>query len=195
MSIKSREALTFDDVLLEHLHSKVLPRDVNVSTRLTNRIRLNIPLISSAMDTVTEWQMAIAIALEPDQRVADALEIMKEERISGFPIVKDKILVGILTNRDLRFETNPSRKIYEIMTKNVVKARSGISIEKAKEILHRHRIEKLPLVDGKGRLKGLITVTDIEKRQKHPNSCKDTLGRLRVAAAVGVSFDREPRTE
>src|SRR3990172_11775444 len=232
MSIKSREALTFDDVLLEPLHSKVLPRDVNVSTRLTNRIRLNIPLISSAMDTVTEWQMAIAIALdggigvihknltvdeqaamvdrenkyesviiqkpltlEPDQRVADALEIMKEERISGFPIVKDKILVGILTNRDLRFETNPSRKISEIMTKNVVKARSGISIEKAKEILHRHRIEKLPLVDGKGRLKGLITVTDIEKRQKHPNSCKDTLGRLRVAAAVGVSFDREPRTE
>lgn len=229
---KIRNALTFDDVLLAPAHSKVLPRDVDVSTRLTNGIILNVPLMSAAMDTVTESHMAIAIAqeggigivhknltieeqasmvdkvkkfesvviqkpmtLSPDQRVEDALEIMKVEHISGFPIVKDGILVGILTNRDLRFETNPMRRISEIMTKNVVTARVGISIEKAKEILHRHRIEKLPVVDKKKRLKGLITVTDIEKRERFPNSCKDAYGRLRVGAAVGVSFDREARIE
>ncbi|MEK7774197.1 MAG: IMP dehydrogenase, partial [Deltaproteobacteria bacterium] len=230
--LKLRTALTFDDVLLEPALSRVLPRDVDVSTRLTNRIRLNIPLMSAAMDTVTESSMAIAIAqeggigivhknlsideqaamvdkvkkyesviirkpltLSPDQKVADALEIMKKEQISGFPIVKDGLLVGILTNRDLRFEKNHQRKISEIMTKNVVTAPAGISIEKAKEILHRHRIEKLPIVDRKRRLKGLITVTDIEKRETFPNSCKDGLGRLRVGAAVGVSFDREARIE
>ncbi len=231
-SPKIREALTFDDVLLEPVYSKVLPRDVDTSTRLTAKIRLNIPLVSAAMDTVTGWRMAIAIAqeggigiihknltiaeqaamvdrvkkfesavirnpltLHPDQMVRDALDIMKKENISGFPIVKDNILVGILTNRDLRFETDPTKKISEIMTKDVVTARAGISIEKAKDILHRHRIEKLPLVDTKGRLKGLITVTDIEKRQRFPRSCKDKLGRLRVGAAIGVSFDREERVQ
>lgn len=230
--LKVKNALTFDDVLLEPLFSKVLPRDVDVSTRLTNEIRLNIPLMSSAMDTVTESRMAIAIAqaggigiihknltideqaamvdkvkkyesviiskpmtLTPEQKVEDALDIMKKEQISGFPIVKDGILVGILTNRDLRFETNPNRKIADIMTTKVITAPYGTSIEKAKEMLHKHRIEKLPVVDKKMRLKGLITVTDIEKREKYPNSCKDDLGRLRVGAAVGVSFDREARIE
>jgi IMP dehydrogenase len=227
-----KDALTFDDVLLEPAFSKVLPRDVDTSARLTNEIRLNIPLVSAAMDTVTEWRMAIAIALEggigmihknltideqaamvdkvkkyesviiqrprtlgPEQRVADALDIMRAEQISGFPIVKDGVLVGILTNRDLRFEKDPGRRISEIMTTKVVTARVGITIEKAKEILHRHRIEKLPVVDGRMRLKGLITVTDIEKRERFPNSCKDGLGRLRVGAAVGVSFDREARVD
>ncbi len=231
-NMKIRQALTFDDVLLVPAYSKVLPRDVDVSTRLTREIRLNIPIISAAMDTVTETRMAIAIALdggigiihknltieeqagmvgrvkkyetsivlkprtlEPEQRVQDALEIMQKEQISGFPIVKNGILVGILTNRDLRFEKNPMRRISEIMTKDVVTAPVGISIEKAKEILHRHRIEKLPVVDKKRRLKGLITVTDIEKGEKYPNSCKDRLGRLRVGAAVGVSFDREARID
>ncbi|MBI5902809.1 MAG: IMP dehydrogenase [Deltaproteobacteria bacterium] len=230
--LKLRKALTFDDVLLEPAFSRVLPRDVDVSTRLTNRIRLNIPLMSAAMDTVTESRMAIAIAqeggigivhknltideqaamvdkvkkyesvviqkpltLSPDQKVASALDIMQKEQISGFPIVKDGVLVGILTNRDLRFEKNHQRYISEIMTKNVVTAPVGISIEKAKEILHRHRIEKLPIVDRKNHLKGLITVTDIEKREMFPSSCKDGLGRLRVGAAVGVSFDREARIE
>lgn len=230
--IKIRPALTFDDVLLEPSFSKVLPRDVDVSTRLTNEIKLNVPFISAAMDTVTEWRMAIVIAqeggigiihknltieeqasmvdrvkkyesviiaspltLHPDQMLSDALDIMHKEHISGFPIVRDGTVVGILTNRDLRFETDPTRKISEVMTKDVVTAAVGTSIEKAKEILHRHRIEKLPIVDKKGRLKGLVTVTDIEKREKFPNSCKDKLGRLRVGAAVGVSFDREARTD
>lgn len=230
--LKIRDALTFDDVLLEPAFSKVLPKDVDVATRLTNEIRLNVPLISAAMDTVTESRLAIAIAqeggigiihknltideqasmvdkvkkyetvmilkprtLNPEQKVSDALEIMRQEQISGFPIVKDDVVVGILTNRDLRFETNPARRISEIMTRKVVTAPLGISIEKAKEILHKHRIEKLPIVDRKNRLKGLITVTDIEKRERFPDSCKDNLGRLRVGAAVGVSFDREPRIE
>jgi len=230
--LRIRPALTFDDVLLEPSFSKVLPRDVDVSTRLTNEIRLNVPLLSAAMDTVTESRLAIAIAqaggigiihknltieeqaamvdkvkkyesviilkpltLSPDQKVADALEIMRKEQISGFPIVKDNVLVGILTNRDLRFETNPNKRISEVMTKEVITAPFGTSIEKAKEMLHKHRIEKLPVVDKKGHLKGLITVTDIEKRERFPDSCKDGLGRLRVGAAVGVSFDREARME
>ncbi len=231
--IKIKSALTFDDVLLAPAFSKNLPRDVDVSTQLTGKIRLNIPLMSSAMDTVTETRMAISIAqeggigiihknltieeqaamvdkvkkyesviirnprtLHPDQRLEDALAIMKAEQISGFPIVRDGgVLIGILTNRDLRFEKNPKRKISEIMTVDVVTAPLGITIEKAKDILHRHRIEKLPVVDKKRRLKGLITVTDIEKRERYPNSCKDRLGRLMVGAAVGVSFDREARIE
>lgn len=231
-NIKIRTALTFDDVLLEPAFSAVLPRDVNISTRLTNEIRLNAPLLSAAMDTVTESRMAIAIAqeggigmihknltideqaamvdkvkkyesviiknprtLSPDQLVADALEIMKTEQISGFPIVQEGILVGMLTNRDLRFETDPRQRISEIMTRTVITAPFGISIEDAKKILHKHRIEKLPIVDKKNHLKGLITVTDIEKRKLYPNSCKDSLGRLRVGAAVGVSFDREARID
>ncbi len=231
-NLRIRPALTFDDVLLEPSFSKVLPRDVDVSSRLTNEIKLNVPLLSAAMDTVTESRLAIAIAqaggigiihknltideqaamidkvkkyesviilkpltLSPDQKVADALDIMRKEQISGFPIVKDGVLVGILTNRDLRFETNPNKRISDVMTKNVITAPFGTSIEKAKAVLHKHRIEKLPVVDKKNRLKGLITVTDIEKRERFPDSCKDGLGRLRVGAAVGVSFDREARME
>ncbi len=227
-----KDGLTFDDVLLVPGYSRVLPRDVDVSTKLTSEIKLNIPLISAAMDCVTESRMAIAIAqhggigiihknltveeqaaqvdrvkkyesvvilqprtLDPDQRVADALKIKREEQISGFPVVKNGILVGLVTNRDLRFESNPERRISEIMTKEVVTAPVGISIEKAKELLNRHRIEKLPVVDRKKRLKGLITMTDIEKREKFPDSCKDRLGRLRVGAAVGVSFDRDERVD
>ena len=227
-----KEGLAFDDVLLLPAYSTILPRDVDTSTRLTNTIRLNIPLLSSAMDTVTESRMAIAIAqeggmgiihknltieeqaaevdkvkkyesvvimkprtLEPEQRLADALQIKRIEQISSFPIVKNGRLVGILTNRDLRFEKNPNKKISEVMIKNVITAPAGTSIEKAKEILHRHRVEKLPLIDKNGQLKGLITFTDIEKREKYPNSCKDKLGRLMVGAAVGVSFDREERVE
>ncbi len=230
---KVRTGLTFDDVLLEPGFSRVLPRDVDTSTRLTNKIRLNIPLMSAAMDTVTEWRLAIAIAqaggigiihknlsiedqaamvdkvkkyesviilkpmtLRPDQKVSDALDIMKKEQISGFPIVNSEgVLVGILTNRDLRFETDPTKKIADVMTKEVITAPYGTSIETARDMLHKHRIEKLPVVDKKNRLKGLITVTDIEKRAKYPDSCKDNLGRLMVGAAVGVSFDREERID
>ncbi|MBI5599368.1 MAG: IMP dehydrogenase [Deltaproteobacteria bacterium] len=225
-------ALTFDDILLLPAYSKTLPRDVDVTTKLTEEIRLNIPLLSAAMDCVTESRMAIGIAqqggigiihknltveeqasqvdkvkkyesvviskpmtLEPSQRVSDALKIMREEQISGFPVVRDGVLVGIVTNRDLRFEANPRRGISEIMTRDVITAPVGISIEKAKQKLHQHRIEKLPLVDRKGRLKGLITMTDIEKRALYPNSCKDRFGRLRVGAAVGVSFDRDSRVD
>ncbi|OGP65750.1 MAG: IMP dehydrogenase, partial [Deltaproteobacteria bacterium RBG_16_42_7] len=227
-----KQGLAFDDVLLIPAFSEVLPRDVDTSTRLTNAIKLNIPLLSAAMDTVTESRMAIAIAqeggmgiihknltiedqaaevdkvkkyesviilkprtLEPEQRIADALEIIKVEQISSFPIVKDEKLVGILTNRDLRFEKNLSRKISDVMTKELVTAPVGTSIEKAKDILHQYRIEKLPIVDKNGQLKGLITINDIEKREKYPNSCKDKLGRLMVGAAVGVSFDLEKRVQ
>ena len=225
-----KQGLAFDDVLLAPAYSGILPRDVDTSTRLTNTIKLNIPLLSAAMDTVTESRMAIAIAqeggmgiihknltideqaaevdkvkkyesviilkprtLDPEQRIADALEIKRTEQISSFPIVKNGKLVGILTNRDLRFEKNLSKKILDVMTKELVTARVGTSIEKAKDILHQHRIEKLPIVDKNGQLKGLITINDIEKREKYPNSCKDKLGRLMVGAAVGVSFDREER--
>ncbi len=229
--MKIRQALTFDDVLLEPAYSKVLPRDVNVSTRLTSEITLNVPFISAAMDTVTEWRMAIMIAQEggigvihknltvaeqaamvdkvkkyeaviikdpqtlgPEQKIGDALDIMREEQISSFPIVKDGLLVGILTNRDLRFVSNPALKISSIMSKRLVTAPVGTSIEKAKGILHKHRIEKLPIVDRAGRLKGLVTLTDIEKRERFPTSCKDRHGSLRVGAAIGVSNDREERT-
>ncbi len=227
-----KEGLAFDDVLLAPAYSEILPRDVDTSTRLTNTIKLNIPLLSAAMDTVTESRMAIAIAqeggmgiihknitieeqaievdkvkkyesviilkprtLDPEQRLYDVLEIKKTEQISSFPIVKDGKLVGILTNRDLRFEKNLSKKISQVMTKKVVTAPVGTSIEKAKDTLHRHRIEKLPVVDKNGQLKGLITIKDIEKRERYPNSCKDKLGRLMVGAAIGVSFDREARVE
>ena len=227
-----KTGLTFDDVLLAPAYSGVMPRDVDVRTRLTKEITLNIPLISAAMDCVTEARMAIAIAqeggigiihknltieeqaqqvdrvkkyesvvilkpktLHPDERIRDALKIMREEQISGFPVVKNDILVGIVTNRDIRFEKDAGRKISEIMTKDVVTAPLGIAIEKAKEILHRHRIEKLPLIDGSKRLRGLVTITDIEKRERFPGSCKDKLGRLMVGAAVGVSFDRDQRVD
>ncbi|MBI2562873.1 MAG: IMP dehydrogenase [candidate division NC10 bacterium] len=218
------EALTFDDVSLRPGRSDILPKDADVSTRLTRNIRINIPIISAAMDTVTEARLAIALAREggigimhrafepeqqvveidkvkkseygmvvdpitmaPEQRLYEALEVMEKYRISGVPVTKNGKLVGILTNRDLRFETKLDLRIADVMTKeNLVTAPVGTSLEEAKEILHRHRIEKLPVVDEDFALKGLITIKDIEKRIKYPNACKDVLGRLRVGAAVGV---------
>src|SRR3990170_3356895 len=189
-----KTGLTFDDVLLAPAYSGVMPRDVDVRTRLTKEITLNIPLISAAMDCVTEARMAIAIAQEGGIGIIHK-NLTMEEQISGFPVVKNDILVGIVTNRDIRFEKDAGRKISEIMTKDVVTAPLGIAIEKAKEILHRHRIEKLPLIDGSKRLRGLVTITDIEKRERFPGSCKDKFGRLMVGAAVGVSFDRDQRVD
>ena len=225
------EALTFDDVSLRPGRSDILPKDADVSTRLTRNIRINIPIISAAMDTVTEARLAIALAREggigimhrafeperqvaeidkvkkseygmvvdpitmaPEQRLYEALEVMEKYRISGVPVTKNGKLVGILTNRDLRFETKLDLKIADVMTKeNLVTAPVGTSLEEAKEILHRHRIEKLPVVDEDFTLKGLITIKDIEKRIKYPNACKDVLGRLRVGAAVGVGPDELDR--
>jgi IMP dehydrogenase len=221
------EALTFDDVSLYPQRSDVLPKDTDVSTRLTRNIRINIPILSSAMDTVTEARLAIALAREggigiihrnlepdrqvveidkvkkseygmvvdpitmsPDQRLYEVLEIMEKYRISGVPVTKHGKLVGILTNRDLRFETKLDLRVGDVMTKEkLVTVPVGTSLEEAKEILHRHRIEKLPVVDEEFNLKGLITIKDIEKRIKFPNACKDVLGRLRVGAAVGVGPD------
>lgn len=218
------EALTFDDVLLLPAKSAILPKDAQLKTRLTPSIELNIPLISAAMDTVTEYAMAIAIAREggigvihknmpieaqgeqidrvkrsesgmiidpitltADQPLWRALELMERYHISGIPIVEGKKLVGIITNRDLRFEENTDRPIRELMTKDrLVTAPVGTTLDGAKAILQKHRIEKLLVVDGQGNLKGLITVKDIQKKQKYPHACKDELGRLRVGAAVGV---------
>jgi IMP dehydrogenase len=230
---KIPESLTFDDVLLIPAESGVLPREVEVSTNLTRTIRLNIPLISAAMDTVTEAQTAIAMAreggigvihrnmsipaqaaevdkvkksesgmivdpitMDPDQKIYEALEIMKKYRISGVPVTRQGKLLGILTNRDLRFETRLDQPIAAVMTKeNLVTAPVGITLEESKRLLHKNRIEKLLVVDEHNNLKGLITIKDIEKTIKYPNSCKDNLGRLRVGAAVGVSVDREVRVE
>lgn len=227
------EGLTFDDVLLLPGASEVLPRETDVSTKLTDKIPLNIPLVSAAMDTVTESRLAIAIAQEggigfihrnlppelqarevekvkksesgmivdpvtvhPRQRIEEALSIMHRYQISGLPVVEDGRLVGILTHRDLRFEKRMDRPVCEVMTRdNLVTASPGTSMEEAKEILHAHRIEKLPVVDEQFRLKGLITVKDIQKAIMYPNACKDSLGRLRVGAAVGVGSDREERVE
>ncbi len=227
-----QKGLTFGDVLLVPAKSEVVPRDINVSTRLTRNIRLNIPLVSAAMDTVTESRLAIAIAREggigilhknlsieeqakevekvkrsesamiadpitlpPEESIRRALEIMKRFHISGVPITKGGKLVGILTNRDLRFERNLDQPIHAVMTKErLITAPEGVSPEEAVEILHRNRIEKLPVVDKNGMLKGLITVKDIEKKTRFPQACKDDLGRLRVGAAVGVSHDMKERT-
>lgn len=227
------EYLTFDDVLLVPDYSSVLPKDVEVGTRLTRTIRLNIPLISAAMDTVTESRTAITMAqeggigiihrnlsieaqalevdkvkksesgmilnpvtMEPDQKIYEALEVMKRYRISGVPITKAGKLVGILTNRDLRFEKRLDEKISTVMTKDrLITAPVGTTLEAAKEILHRNRIEKLLVVDEENNLRGLITIKDIEKIRKYPNSCKDAFGRLRVGAAIGPGRDREARTE
>jgi IMP dehydrogenase len=221
------EALTFDDVLLVPADSKVLPYETRVETWLTRDIPMNIPLVTAAMDTVTEAETAISIAREggigiihrnmslgrqaqevdkvkksesgmivdpvtvdPDQRIADVLELAAKYRISGLPVVKDGILVGIITNRDLRFETNMDLRVSEVMTKDrLVTAPVGISLEDSKKLLHKNRIEKLLVVDEAGRLKGLITIKDILKVKKYPNACKDHLGRLRVGAAVGVGKD------
>jgi IMP dehydrogenase len=230
-------ALTFDDVLLVPRHSHVLPTQVDVSTRFSRNIRLNVPLVSAAMDTVTESLLAIAMAqhgaigvihknmsideqasevdrvkrsesgmivnpvtLSPRERIHEALELMKKYRISGVPITEDGSkegrLVGILTNRDLRFETNVQRPIGEVMTKeNLVTVPVGTTLEEAREILHRHKVEKLLVVDQAFMLKGLITVKDIQKAVKYPNASKDSLGRLRVAAAIGVARDTMDRAE
>jgi IMP dehydrogenase len=221
-------ALTFDDVLLLPAHSRVHPRDVDLRTQLTDDIPLNIPVISAAMDTVTESRLAIAMAQQgglgvihknlsiaaqaeevdrvkrsesgmivdpvtcrPEQKIAEALEVMARYKISGVPVVDGKgKLVGILTNRDLRFETHPDRPISTRMTKDhLVTTPVGTTLEQAKELLHAHRIEKLLVVDRAGNLKGLITVKDIQKAIKYPNAAKDRLGRLRVGAAVGASKD------
>jgi IMP dehydrogenase len=228
-----KECLTFDDVSLVPSYSAVLPKDVDVSTRLTRTIRLNIPLVSAAMDTVTESRTAISMAQEggigiihrnmslsnqvlevdkvkksesgmilnpitmhPDQKIFEALEIMKKYRISGVPITRDGKLVGILTNRDLRFEKRLDEKISTVMTKDhLITVPVGTTLEESKEILHKNRIEKLLVVDGHNNLKGLITIKDIEKMRKYPNSCKDPLGRLRVGAAIGPGKDREARAE
>lgn len=225
--------LTFDDVLLLPAKSDVLPRDVEVSTKLTRNIKLNIPIISAAMDTVTEANLAISMAREggvgiihramtperqalevdkvkksesgmivdpitiaPDALIAEALELMERYRISGVPVTTKGKLVGILTNRDMRFETNFSRKVSDIMTKErLITAPVGTTLEKAKKLLHEYKIEKLPIVDDDYTLKGLITIKDIEKRKKYPHACKDRMGRLRVGAAVGVGDEAVHRVE
>jgi IMP dehydrogenase len=219
-----KEGLTFDDVLLIPARSNIHPQKVNLKTPLTKKIALNIPIISAAMDTVTEAELAIALAREggigiihknfsieeqaeqvdrvkrsesglisnpvtfsPDQLVSEAMEVMISYRISGLPITKKNgVLVGILTNRDLRFIDRFDQKVSDVMTKNPITASLGISMEKAKRILHENRIEKLPVVDRNGKLKGLITVKDIQKKMDFPNACKDADGRLRVGAAVGA---------
>ncbi len=227
------EGYTFDDLLLVPSYSEVVPTEVDVSTWLTKEIRLNIPIVSAAMDTVTESETAISLAreggigiihknmpverqvrevekvkksesgmiidpvtVEPDQRIWEVQKIMREYKISGVPVVKDGKLVGIVTNRDLRFETNWDLEVKDVMTKeNLVTAPVGITLEESKELLHKHRIEKLLVVNDKGELKGLITIKDIEKIKKYPNSCKDDLGRLRVGAAVGVGKNRLEHVE
>ena len=221
------EALTFDDVLLVPQYAAMHPRDVETRTRFTRNIPLNIPIVSAAMDTVTESALAIALAREggigvihknlsiadqaaqvdrvkrsesgmivdpvtlgPSATLAEAHAVMARFHISGVPIVEDGRLVGILTNRDLRFESDLSRRVAQAMTKDrLVTAPVGTTLEQARDILARHRIEKLPVVDAAGMLRGLITVKDIEKRIRHPHACKDDLGRLRVAAAVGAAGD------
>jgi IMP dehydrogenase len=226
-----RLGLTYDDVVLVPSKSAVLPSEVDVRTQFTRNIQINIPIISSAMDTVTESRLAIAMAREggvgiihrvlspadqaaevdrvkksesgmildpvtisPDQTIRDAHQLMAKYRISGIPVTKQKKLVGILTNRDLRFETRLDLKVSQVMKRDkLVTAPEGTSLEKAREILHEHRIEKLPVVNKHGELKGLITIKDIEKRIKYPNACKDAHGRLRVGAAVGVGPDTEER--
>jgi IMP dehydrogenase len=224
-----REGLTFDDVLLLPAKSDVLPKDVDVRTQLTRKITLNIPLVSAAMDTVTEAKLAIALAQEgglgfihkalaieaqaeevdkvkksesgmiidpitisPDARISDALELMKKYHISGVPVTKGHKLVGILTNRDLRFETRLTLKVSEVMTKDkLVTAPLGTTLDKAMKILQKYKIEKLLIVDKDFSLRGLITIKDIEKKIRYPSACKDKLGRLRVGAAVGVGDHSE----
>lgn len=228
-----REGLTFDDVLLVPAKSEILPRDVDTTTYLTKKIKLNIPLMSAGMDTVTETRLAIAIAREggigvihknmtiekqalevdrvkrsehgvitdpislaPDNMVSEALEIMERYRISGVPITVNGKLVGILTNRDLRFETDYGRPIKEVMTKDgLITAPLGTTLQEAKEILSRHKVEKLPIVDSNQNLKGLVTIKDIKKAKMYPNSAKDNKGRLVVAAAVGNTADMMDRVD
>ncbi len=231
--IPPEESYSFDDVLLVPNYSDVLPKDCNTQTQLTRNLKLNIPIVSAAMDTVTEYAAAISMAREggmgiihrnmsiesqavevdkvkksesgmivdpvtinPEQKVEEVLNLMAKYRISGVPVTKGEQLVGIVTNRDLRFESEMDKKISEVMTKdNLVTVPEGIGLEDSKKLLHEHRIEKLLVVDDKGLLKGMITIKDIEKIKKYPNACKDSMGRLRVGAAIGVGEDRIERAQ
>ena len=225
-----RLALTFDDVLLQPAESSVLPKDAELGTRLTRNLRLNIPLLSAAMDTVTESATAIAMAqqggigvihknlsierqaaevarvkkyssgmvsqpvvVDPEAPLHVALDLMRKNGISGIPVTRGRKLMGILTSRDVRFETNLDKKVEEVMTRKLITAREGVSKAAAQELLHSNRIEKLLLVDDQGELRGLMTIKDIEKSRTHPNAAKDGKGRLLCAAAVGVGPDREER--
>lgn len=229
-----REGLTYDDVLLVPAYSEVLPRNVRLSTRFTREIELQVPIVSAAMDTVTESKLAIAIAREggigvihknmtikaqagevrkvkrsesgmildpvtvsPEATVGDALQLMKENKIGGIPVTDTEgKLIGIVTNRDLRFEKQMNRQVVEVMTsENIITTKGGTGLSTAEDILQKHKIEKLPVVDDNNNLIGLITYKDIIKEKKHPNSCKDEYGRLRVAAAVGVTSDTLERVE
>ena len=228
------KALTFDDVLLVPNHSSVLPKDVSLKTKLTKKISLNIPVISAAMDTVTEANMAIAIAeqggigiihknltpqrqanrvdkvkrfesgvvndpitIDPNMSVEEVMQITRKNKISGLPVIEKDKIVGIVTNRDLRFETNLSQPIKKVMTprERLVTVKEGASKEEITKLLHQHRIERLLVINNKDELKGLITVKDIQKSTDHPFACKDEHGRLRVGAAIGVGNDTEVRTE
>ncbi len=231
--LPAEEAYSFDDVLLIPNYSDIVPKDVDTKTHLTRNISLNIPVVSAAMDTVTESRTSISMAraggigiihrnmsivsqakevdqvkksesgmivdpvvADPDNSIGEVLKLMQQYRISGVPVTDKDKLVGIVTNRDLRFETALDRKISEVMTtENLVTVLEGIDLEESKQLLHKHRIEKLLVVDKKGRLAGMITIKDIEKIKKYPNSCKDSMGRLRVGAAVGVGEDMEERTD
>ncbi len=215
-NIPPEEAYSFDDLLLIPNYSDVLPKDVNLATRLTRNLTLNIPIVSAAMDTVTEAETSISMAREggvgfihrnmsvksqamevdkvkksesgmivdpvtirPEQKVAEVLTLMEKYRISGVPVTKENQLVGIVTNRDLRFETELDKPVSDVMTKeNLITVPEGINLVDSKKLLHQHRIEKLLVVDSKGRLKGMITIKDIEKIKKYPNACKDSMGRL-----------------
>ena len=229
-----REGLTFDDVLLQPAESAVLPAETDTRTYLTASIELGIPLLSSAMDTVTEHALAIAMAqaggigvvhknldierqaeevrrvkrfeagmvvnpitIMPDQVLADAYALMDQHNISGIPVTegRDGKLVGVLTNRDVRFASDPKQPVKELMTKRLVTVKEGVAKKKQKKLLHEHRIEKLLVVDGENRCVGLVTVKDMEKAQKYPHACKDEHGRLRVAAATGVGDDGVERAE
>jgi IMP dehydrogenase len=230
----TRQGLTYDDVLLVPNYSNVLPRDVDTSVRLTPNLKLNVPIISAAMDTVSEYRMAIALAREggiamlhknmsiEDQAeharlvkrsesgmivdpvtlkkgatVKEARALMRKQKIGGIPIVDDNgILIGIVTNRDLRFESAMNKKLGEIMThEDLITAKEGTNLQQAEEILQQHKVEKLPIVDSKNKLVGLITFKDIEKKMNFPNACKDDMGRLRVGAAVGVTADTMDRVD
>jgi len=227
-----KDGITFDDVLLIPRHSNILPSQADVSTYLTKKIKLNIPLLSAAMDTVTESNMAIALAQEggigiihknlsieeqknevrkvkryesgmitdpltisPGDTIEDTLNIMRRNKISGLPVVKNGKLVGILTNRDLRFETKLSAKVEDIMTKKLITAKEDVSLTEAQDLLHQHKIEKLLIVDDQHNLKGLVTIKDILKKKNYPNASVDKDGRLLCGAAVGVSGDFKERTQ
>ena len=231
--IPPEESYSFDDVLLIPNYSDVLPKDVKLETRLTRNLTLNIPIVSAAMDTVTEGQTSITMAREggigfihrnmsiksqamevdkvkksesgmivdpvtirPEQKVSEVLALMEKYRISGVPVTQQNQLEGIVTNRDLRFETELDKPVSEVMTKDhLITVPEGITLDDSKKLLHKHRIEKLLVVGSMGQLKGMITIKDIEKIKKYPNACKDSMGRLRVGAAIGVGPDMLERTE